>query len=114
MSKTKTGPQSDDRLLLGIDLGTSHSVVCASNGARARLDSYVGYPKDFVARKVIGEPALFGQDALKSRLSLDLHRPLEHGVIREGSPKDEQAIQECRRNHSRRTSSQSSVVWATW
>ena len=80
--------------LLGIDLGTSHSVVCASNGARARLDSYVGYPKDFVARKVIGEPALFGQDALKSRLSLDLHRPLEHGVIREGSPKDEQAIQD--------------------
>ena len=94
MSKTKTGPQGNDRLLLGIDLGTSRSVVCASNGARAWLDSYVGYPKDFVARKVLAEPALFGQEALKSRLSLDLYRPLEHGVIREGSGKNEQAIQD--------------------
>jgi rod shape-determining protein MreB len=94
VTKTRTGPQGGDRLLLGIDLGTSRSVVCASNGARAWLDSYVGYPKDFVARKVIGAPVLFGQEALKIRLSLDLYRPLEHGVIREGSSKNEQAVQD--------------------
>jgi rod shape-determining protein MreB and related proteins len=94
MSKAKTGLESSNRLLLGIDLGTSRSVVCASNGARAWADSYIGYPKDFVARKVIGAPVLFGEDALKNRLSLDLYRPLEHGVIREGSAKNEQAIQD--------------------
>jgi len=92
MSKTKSEVHGANRLMLGIDLGTSRSVVCASNGARAWLDSYVGYPKDFVARKVVGAPVLFGQDALKHRLSLDLFRPLERGVIREGSPKNEQAI----------------------
>ena len=92
MSKAKTGMPNSNRLMLGIDLGTSRSVVCASNGARAWLDSYVGYPKDFVARKVVGADALFGEKALKNRLSLDLYRPLEHGVIREGSAKNEQAI----------------------
>jgi len=94
MSKSKTELQHADRLLLGIDLGTSRSVVCASNGQRACVDTYVGYPKDFVARKVLGAPVLFGEKALNNRLSLDLYRPLEHGVIREGSPKYEQAIQD--------------------
>lgn len=94
MSKSKMALQGTDRLLLGIDLGTSRSVVCANNGQRAWVDSYVGYPKDFVARKVLGAPVLFGERALKNRLSVDLYRPLEHGVIREGSPKYEQAIQD--------------------
>jgi rod shape-determining protein MreB and related proteins len=94
MSKAKMGLQAADRLLLGIDLGTSRSAVCAGNGQRGCVDSYVGYPRDFVARKVLGAPVLFGEEALKNRLSLDLYRPLEHGVIREGSPKYEQAIQD--------------------
>jgi rod shape-determining protein MreB and related proteins len=94
MSKGKTELRSADKLLLGIDLGTSRSVVCASNGERGWLDSYVGYPKDFVARRVLGAPVLFGEEALRNRLSLDLYRPLEHGVIREGSPRNEQAIQD--------------------
>ncbi|MFU8816038.1 MAG: rod shape-determining protein [Pseudomonadales bacterium] len=98
MSKAKTGLHSTDRLMLGIDLGTSRSVVCASNGERAWIDSYVGYPKDFVARKVLGAPVLFGEEALDNRLSLDLYRPLEHGVIREGSSKNEQAIQDLARH----------------
>jgi rod shape-determining protein MreB and related proteins len=98
MSKAKTGSHSSDRLMLGIDLGTSRSVVCASNGERAWIDSYVGYPKDFVARKVLGAPVLFGEAALANRQSLDLYRPLEHGVIREGSSRNEQAIQDLARH----------------
>jgi len=89
---SKANIESANRLFLGIDLGTSRSVVCASNGRQAWVDSYVGYPKDFVARKLLGAPAIFGQNALENRLSLDLYRPLEHGVIREGSPKNEHAI----------------------
>jgi rod shape-determining protein MreB and related proteins len=98
MSKAKTGSHSADRLLLGIDLGTSRSVVCASNGERAWVDSYVGYPKDFVARRVLGAPVLFGEAALANRQSLDLYRPLEHGVIREGSSRNEQAIADLARH----------------
>lgn len=82
---------NNNRLLLGIDLGTSRSVACASNGQQAFVDSYVGWPKDFVAKKKLGKDILFGEEALKNRLSLDLYRPLERGVIKEGQ-KDQEAI----------------------
>ena len=73
MTKTRTGPQGSNRLLLGIDLGTSRSVVCASNGARAWLDSYVGYPKDFVARNKLTFRLLSDEDrAFQSRLGLPM------------------------------------------
>lgn len=79
-------------LYLGIDLGTSRSVVAASNGSLAWVESYVGWPKDFVARKSLGKDILFGDEALEHRLSLNLHRPLEDGVLREGTEQDEQAV----------------------
>jgi rod shape-determining protein MreB and related proteins len=75
--KSKTSsPNISDRLYIGIDLGTSRSAIVASNGKRAWVDSYVGWPKDFVARKVLGAAVLFGEEALNNRLSLDLSRPL--------------------------------------
>jgi rod shape-determining protein MreB len=95
MKKTKAGSRgTSDRLFTGIDLGTSRSAISASNGKRAWVESYVGWPKDFVARKVLGATVLFGEDALKNRLSLDLNRPLEHGVIKEGTTRDQEAIKE--------------------
>jgi len=93
--KTKTNSRSvTDKLYIGIDLGTSRSAIAASNGKRAWIDSYVGWPKDFVARKALGAPVLFGEEALKHRLSLELNRPLEHGVIKEGTARDQEAIRE--------------------
>ncbi len=72
-------------LHIGIDLGTSRSAVVASNGKRASEDSYVGWPRDFVAKKMLGKSILFGEEALENRLSLNLVRPLEQGVIRDGT-----------------------------
>lgn len=93
--KPKAGSQqASDMLYVGIDLGTSRSAIAASNGKRAWIDSYVGWPKDFVARKVLGAPVLFGEAALKNRLSVNLTRPLEHGVIKEGTTRDQEAIKE--------------------
>ena len=69
-------------LYLGIDLGTSRTSVTASNGVRETVASYVGYPKDVVSRKLLKKEVLFGDDAVKHRLSLDFFRPLEHGVIK--------------------------------
>jgi rod shape-determining protein MreB len=80
-------------LRVGIDLGTSRSAVSASNGKREWVESYVGWPKDFIAEKVLGEPILFGRAALENRLSLDLYRPLEQGVIKE-STRNEEAVRE--------------------
>jgi len=86
--------QKNDVLFVGIDLGTSRSSISASNGAREWIESYVGWPKDFIALNVVGKPVLFGAEALRYRLSVDLVRPLERGVIKEGIEKSEDAVKE--------------------
>lgn len=83
-----------DVLHVGIDLGTSRSAITASNGAHHVVESYVGWPLDMVARKVVKKPILFGAEALENRPMLDLHRPLERGLIKQGSAKDEEAVHE--------------------
>lgn len=85
---------SDAVLSVGIDLGTSRSSISASNGQRHVVDSYVGWPLDMVARKVLKRSVLVGREALEHRSMLDLHRPLERGLIKEGSEKDEAAVRE--------------------
>ncbi|HKB71971.1 MAG TPA: rod shape-determining protein, partial [Thermoanaerobaculia bacterium] len=89
MTKSK-----NEVLQVGIDLGTSRSAISSSNGARHVVDSYVGWPVDMVARKVVKKAVLFGKEALDNRPMLDLHRPLERGLIKEGSQKDEEAVRE--------------------
>ncbi len=79
---------------VGIDLGTSRSAVSASNGQRHIVDSYVGWPVDMVARKILKKNVLIGREALDSRPMLDLHRPLERGLLKEGSEKDQQAVRQ--------------------
>jgi rod shape-determining protein MreB len=73
-------------LYVGIDLGTSRTSIAASNGERHTLWSYVGYPKDVVARKLLKRDALFGREAVDKRLSLDLYRPFQKGVIKYVDP----------------------------
>lgn len=82
----------DDILYIGIDLGTSRSAVAASNGKREWVQSYVGWPRDFIARKLLKRDVLFGQDALDNHLSVHLVRPLEYGVIRDGTNREEEAV----------------------
>jgi len=81
-------------LLVGIDLGTSQSAIATSAGVREVVDSYVGWPVDAVARKILKKDVLFGQDAVDNRTMLEVHRPLERGLLKEGSDKDQQAIRE--------------------
>src|SRR5512144_1749316 len=90
--------ESNDTLCVGIDLGTSRSSISASNGERHVVESYVGWPVDMVARKLVQKPVLVGREALENRSMLDLHRPLERGVIREGSEKDGEAVRELLRH----------------
>lgn len=86
--------QKSDVLFVGIDLGTSRSSVSAGNGQRQWIESYVGWPKDFVAAQVVGKPVLFGSEVLEHRLSVDVCRPLQHGMIREGIDRSEEAVKE--------------------
>jgi rod shape-determining protein MreB and related proteins len=88
----------NESLCVGIDLGTSRSSISASNGERHVIDSYVGWPVDMVARKIVKKPVLIGHEAVENRSMLDLRRPLERGIIKEGSGKDEEAVQEILRH----------------
>lgn len=76
-------------LYMGIDLGTSRTSVSASNGVRETVSSHVGYPKDVVAQKLLQKDVLFGDEAVKNRLSLRFYRPLEHGVLKASEDHDE-------------------------
>jgi len=89
--------ETSETVCVGIDLGTSRSSISASNGERHVIDSYVGWPLDMVARKLIQKPILVGREALDSRSMLDLRRPMERGLIKDGS-KDEEAVQEILRH----------------
>ena len=73
---------TDDVMLLGIDLGTSRSSIVSLAGTRKTVESYVGYPKDAVSRKMLKTDMLFGKAALDNRLAVDLYRPLEKGVVK--------------------------------
>jgi len=86
--------KKEDALFVGIDLGTSRSAIASSNGTRAWIESYVGWPKDYIAEKVVGKPVLFGEEALQHRLSLDVCKPLERGLIKEGIENSERAVKE--------------------
>ncbi len=94
MAKKTEAKAVEDKMIVGIDLGTSRSAISASNGKKKWVESYVGWPKDFIAKKVIGAPILFGEQAVSHRLSLDLYRPLKNGVIKEGTARDEEAVKE--------------------
>jgi rod shape-determining protein MreB len=90
--------ETTETLCVGIDLGTSRSSISASTGERHVIDSYVGWPLDMVARKVVKKPVLVGREALDNRPMLDLRRPLERGVMKDGSEKDQEAVQEILRH----------------
>jgi rod shape-determining protein MreB len=87
-----------EALSVGIDLGTSRSAISSSNGEQYVVDSFVGWPADLVARKVLKRDLLIGREALDNRTMLDLRRPLEHGLIKEGSEKDVEAARELLRH----------------
>ena len=86
--------QTPETLRVGIDLGTSRSAVVASNGQRHWEYSFVGWPKDFIARKMLRKEVVFGEEAINHRLSVELVRPLEYGVIRDGTQRDEEAVRQ--------------------
>lgn len=78
----RTRPANPQGILyVGMDLGTSRTSIAASNGVRETVASYVGYPKDVIAKKALKKEVLFGEDALQHRLALNLYRPLASGVI---------------------------------
>src|SRR5438034_6227263 len=73
---------TEKAMLLGIDLGTSRSSIVSMNGTRKTIETYVGYAKDPVSRKMLKTDVIYGKHALDNRLAVDLFRPLEKGVVK--------------------------------
>jgi rod shape-determining protein MreB len=80
-----------DSIYLGIDLGTSRTSITSSNGIRETVWSYVGYPKDHVAKKKFGgRDIIYGKEAVEGRMALHLHRPLAGGSIKKQGAEDDE------------------------
>jgi rod shape-determining protein MreB len=73
---------SDGVFYVGMDLGTFKTSVTASNGKRETFHTAVGWPKDHVARAMLGRDMLFGEEILEHRLALDIVRPFAKGALK--------------------------------
>lgn len=71
--------------LIGMDLGTFRTSAVSSNGRRGELETVVGWPKDHIARAVVGKDVVFGSEAIDQRMALDVVRPFGHGVLKYNS-----------------------------
>ena len=84
-------PMAKDVLYIGIDLGTFRSVMVSSDSHEVEELTVIGTPKDAIAKNFLKRDVLFGNEALKNRLALNLYRPLELGVIKD-TPEDREYI----------------------
>ena len=82
---------AEEVLYIGIDLGTFRSVMVSSDSHEEEELTVIGTPKDPIARNFLKRDVLFGNEALKNRLALNLFRPLELGVIKD-TPEDREFI----------------------
>ena len=69
-------------IYVGMDLGTFKTSVASSTGYRDVLQTAVGWPKDHVARTMLGRDIVFGKDLAEHRLALDVVRPFEKGALK--------------------------------
>jgi rod shape-determining protein MreB and related proteins len=69
-------------LHIGMDLGTYKTSVASSIGTRDTFLSAVGWPKDQIARRMLGRDVVLGNDTIEHRLALDVVRPFEKGVLK--------------------------------
>lgn len=81
----KTGAtrvKENKTLYIGIDLGTNHTAISTSEGKKKSILSVVGIPKDAVASKFLKKERLYGDEALKHRVALNMFKPIESGLLK--------------------------------
>ncbi len=73
---------ASNAVFVGMDLGTFKTSVASSTGYRDVMQTAVGWPKDHVARTLLGRDLVFGKDIVEHRLALDVVRPFEKGALK--------------------------------
>src|SRR5262245_24487080 len=71
-----------ETFFVGMDLGSFKTSVAASNGRRETIQTTWGWPKDHVARAMLGCDVVFGEQVLQRRLALDVVRPFAKGALK--------------------------------
>jgi len=83
IKKTAATPLKESKtLFIGIDFGTNHTAISTSDGKKKSILSIVGIPKDAVASKFLKKERLYGDEALKHRVALNMFKPIESGLIK--------------------------------
>ncbi|QEP43995.1 hypothetical protein D5085_13220 [Ectothiorhodospiraceae bacterium BW-2] len=77
-------------LFIGIDLGTSRSAIITNRGTRANFVSAVGYPRDLIGVRLLGDSFVVGDEAC-GKSYLDVTYPLEDGVFKESADRESDA-----------------------
>lgn len=67
---------------VGVDFGTFKTSAACSNGGREMLPTAVGWPKDHMARSMLGRDVVFGTEIQEFRLALNVVRPFERGALK--------------------------------
>jgi len=75
-----------ETVFVGIDFGTLNTSVASSNGLREVMQTVVGWPKDHIAREMIGQDVVFGAEIHDHRLALDVVRPFQRGALKFQDP----------------------------
>jgi len=81
-TEEKTVEKTVDKIYIGVDFGTSKIAITTSNGKSISEQNVVGYPKDAISSKFLKKEVLYGSEALKHRVALNMHRPIECGVLK--------------------------------
>lgn len=81
-TEEKTIEKTIEKIFIGVDFGTSKIAMTTSSGKSILEQNVVGYPKDAISSKFLKKEVLYGAEALKHRVALNIHRPIECGVLK--------------------------------
>ncbi len=73
---------SKEIVFVGMDLGAFKTSITSSNGAREVVYTAVGWPRDQVARNLLGRDVVFGAEIVEHRLALNVVRPFQKGLLK--------------------------------
>ena len=81
------------KFFAGIDLGSMNSAAVGSTAERASVPTTMGWAKDELARMLVGDSILLGEELEQNRMALEVVRPLRDGAIKFSSlTEDEEEV----------------------